>query len=234
MEEQIRARKQEASSVIEFATFIEEFPELFCSDSFIVRENDSREGVTRDRNVSVVSDFSLCSNFSRIGTDTVLYEEVLTRPMQHRVFIHLIPIEDQDKKEWYIKDEAREIITGPFSAIEMDLKSREKDIRHDSLIKSKYDDDFYSFTILAKRYLRRVLCSHVDLAEEKRQIVRRQTGAANYESSSWGRFSERIFTRMKSQSQVEIKSSETPEVVPGSKISYLMSLLLPFFKKQQK
>lgn len=116
-----------------------------------------------DDSTSIANTISLCSNFSRVTMDRVVFADILRKRKEHRVFLEIEAPESHNESLWYYVDDKSGVITGPFSPIEMNNRFQMGIINERTKLKKKFEESYIPMNVLIKRYFKNYLCEKLDL-----------------------------------------------------------------------
>ena len=119
-----------------------------------------------DDSTSIANTVSLCSHFSRVTMDRVVFADILHKRKEHRVFLDIEAPESHNQTLWYYVDDKSGIITGPFTPIEMNDRFQMRIINERTKLKKKFEEAYIPMNVLIKRYFKNILCEKLDLNKD--------------------------------------------------------------------
>jgi hypothetical protein len=158
------------------ATFCSEYPELMDSTpnepEFLgsrISSNSmshSKQDLVSESSGSIHHTISLASNLSRMDKDKVLCEEIFSKRKEHKVFLDMEQEENHDERIWYYIDDSNSKIIGPLTPLKMTEIFELDVLKTSTMIKKKYDEEYFALNIWVKRYFKNFLSEKLDLNKE--------------------------------------------------------------------
>lgn len=105
---------------------------------------------------------SFCSKLSRVTMDKIILQDVMKRRGGHALFVSLEK-EDPKEKKWYYIDDLNGSINGPFNSYDMDERFQLHKLNERTRVKTKEEDDYYTFSKMIQRYYKNVLVEQLEL-----------------------------------------------------------------------
>jgi hypothetical protein len=151
------------------ARLCSEYPELLTESplepEFVSAPtcNSPQKRHLSDDSTSIANTISLCSNFSRVTMDRVLYADILRKRKEHRVFLEIEAPECHNDTLWYFVDDKSGMINGPFTPIEMNLRFEMGVFSERTKLKKKFEESYIPLSVIIKRYFKNYLCEKLDI-----------------------------------------------------------------------
>jgi hypothetical protein len=167
-------KEQQEVTVPHMKSLCDEYPELLDSSvnepeflaSHISMHSKSQADEISLHGSSVKHTVSFCSNLSRLKKGKVLFEDILTKRKEHKIFLEMEPEDDHDERMWYYIDDKDSKIIGPLTPIDMNSRFELDILKTTTMIKKKYDEEYFNLSVFAKRYLKNHLTEKLDIQKE--------------------------------------------------------------------
>lgn len=132
--------------------------------------NNRIEEASNDNKSSINNTVSFCSNFSRVPVDRMMYRDILKKRKEHPLFTALEKEDDADTRYWYYTDDKDGSIIGPMTSAEMDQRFQLEVFKEGTKMKKKFEEEYYTLSVLVKRYYKNVLSETLDIQKAPTQL----------------------------------------------------------------
>ena len=140
---------------------------------FFKRTASPKAEIADDQSTARSTNFSFCSNFSRMSMDLIIYLGILEKREEHKVFLELEAAEDHQSRLWYYIADKTETIQGPFTPVEMTAHFELRVINGRTQVKRKFEDAYVPLAAIVKRYYRNVLLDRLAFQKGSVDLPRR-------------------------------------------------------------